>query len=103
MNINAIKKNFNKLGIELKVFFTIVLCADKNGAIKLEKNKISRYLKISVQTVGKYIRTFVECDIMKYKYSGEGMINPEFYYVGEESQRNVVIESYERFKSDITF
>ncbi len=103
MNVSEIKKNFNKLGIEIRIFFTLVLCADKKGRIKAEKKELQKYLKVSIQTIGKYIRGFVECNMMKYKYSGEAMLNPDFYYTGEEEQRASIREEYKEFKSDITF
>lgn len=103
MNITEIKKNFNKLGIEIKIFFIFTLLADKKGRIRAEKKELQKYLKVSIQTIGKYIRTFVECNMMKYKYSGEAMFNPDFYYTGEESQRASIQEEYKAFKSDITF
>ncbi len=103
MNITEIKKNFNKLGIEIKIFFILVLCADKKGRIKVEKKELQKHLKVSVQTIGKYIRAFVECNMMKYKYSGEAMLNPDFYYTGEDLQRASIREEYKAFKSDITF
>ncbi len=101
MNVYELKENFSKLGIEIKIFFTIVLCVGKNGAIKLDKKEVAKYLKVTEQTVGKYIRTFAECKMLKYKYSGEAMLNPDFYYVGAEEERSSVRERYQNFKSDV--
>ena len=101
MNVAAIKKNFSELGGEIKVFLLFVLCADKNGAVTLEKEKIVNRLGISRQTVGKYIKGFVTCGIMKYKYSGKAMFNPDFMYVGPEEERNKLKEKYQAFKSDV--
>ena len=101
MNVATIKKNFGELGGEMKVFFLFVLCADKNGAVSLEKEKIVKRLGISRQTVGKYINGFVTCGMMKYKYSGKAMFNPDFMYVGPEEERARVKEKYAEFKSDV--
>lgn len=101
MNVEKIKKNFSKLGVEIKIFFTLVLCADKYGAIKLPKPQLSKYLNVSAQTVGKYLKTFTECEMIKYKFSGKAIINPEFYYVGEPENLPKAIELYNNFKSDV--
>ncbi len=101
MNINIIKKNFQKLGIEMKTFFTLLYIVDKNGHTKIKKNAISKYLKVSPQTVGKYIKTFVDCEMIKYKYSGELIINPDFYYAGDVENLASVREQYQNFKSDM--
>ena len=102
MNVNAIKANFNKLGIEMKIFFTLILCADaKNGAGEVNKVRIAKYLKTSPQTVGKYLKNFVECNMIKYKYSGRFAINPDFYYVGPTETKERAKYGYAQFKSDM--
>ncbi|MBQ3492498.1 MAG: hypothetical protein IJA88_00140 [Clostridia bacterium] len=101
MNVSAIKKNFNLLGVEIKIFFTLALCADANGIANVNKDKLSKYIKVSRQTIGKYMRTFAGCNILKYKYSGKTFFNPEFYYTGPEELRAKVQEDYLRFKSDV--
>lgn len=101
VKVEAIKKNFSNLDIGLKVFFTIILCADENGSVRLRQTDISKYLKVSRQTVGKHIRSFVDCDMLKYKYSGEAMLNPSFYYSGSEERRQDILKLYNEFKSDM--
>lgn len=101
MNIWAIKDKFDKLGIEIKILFTIMLISDENGVSKVEKEKISKYLKTTAQTVGKYLKNFVECDILKFKYNGKTMLNPDFYFNGSESARDNAKKLYQEFKSDI--
>ncbi len=101
MNINEIKENFHTLGIELQLFFTLVLVADENGAIKVKKSDLAKYLRTSAQTVGKYLKVLASCNILKYKYSGDGIFNPSFYYVGKEESKVAVLRAYANFKSDI--
>ncbi len=101
MNVDIIKKNLNKLGIEMKTFFTLLYIVDKNGRTKIKKNVIGKYLNVSPQTVGKYLKAFVDCEMIKYKYSGELIINPDFYYVGAVENLSSVREQYQNFKSDM--
>ena len=86
----------------MKIFFTLILCADaENGAGEVNKVRIAKYLKTTPQTVGKYLKTFVECNMIKYKYSGRFSINPDFYYVGPVEKRERAITDYAQFKSDM--
>ena len=100
VNVAKIKKNFNELGLEFRVFLTLLLCA-KNGAGKISKKDLAKYLKASPQTVGKHLKTFTTCDIIKYRYSGEIMFNPEFYYNGEPENLQCEIDKYAEFRSNM--
>lgn len=100
VNVAKIKKNFNELGLEMKVFLTLLLCAG-NGAGKVGKKDLAKYLKATPQTVGKYLKTFTTCDMIKYRYNGEIMFNPEFYYVGPADEMAQAIQKYNTFKSDM--
>ena len=100
MDVTAIKKNFNQLGIELKIFFMIKLCADKNGKIVIDRDGLSKYFNVSKQTVGKYLKTFAEVGMIKYKYSGKAIFNPDFY-CSERANYEDVKKLYNEFKSDI--
>ena len=100
MNVPAIKKNFNQLGIELKIFFMLKTCADKNGQILIDKNGLAKYFNVSRQTVGKYLKTFAEVGMIKYKYSGKAMFNPDFYSSDRVNYEDVK-RLYNEFKSDV--
>lgn len=100
MNVRAIKKNFKGLDVGIKVFFTLVLASRPDGTVDLSKTRISECLNVSRQTVGRHIKTFADCGILKYKFSGKGMFNPDFYYVGPPEQKQRAQEDYARFKSD---
>ena len=99
MNVKKIQENINILGVEMKIFLSFINFCDKNGRTCLKKTDLAKALKTSAQTIGKYIKNFVDVKILKYKYSGEAMLNPEFYYVGDEL--DAVLEEYKNFKSDM--
>lgn len=101
MNVSALTKNFNGLDIGVKVFLTLVLCARDNGEIELKKSDVAGYLDVSRQTVGKHIKSFAEANMLKYKFSGKGIFNPDFYYKGSLEEKVTAKELYERFKSDV--
>ena len=100
MHVETIRKNFDNLDTGLKIFLSLVLCADENGAVRVSQNELGKYLSISRQTVGKHIKTFVDCNMLKYKYSGETLFNPEFYFNGA-TDLNIAVERYNKFKSDM--
>ena len=101
MNVSEIKEKFATLGVELQLFLTLVLVADENGAIKVKKTDLAKYLRTTAQTVGKYLKTFAGAKMIKYKYSGDGIINPAFYYTGPPERKAEIIERYTNFNSDI--
>ena len=100
MNVSILKKNFNNLGVEMKVFLTLVLCADKNGAINVKTVDLAKYLNVSRQTISKHVKTFCTCGILKFKYSGKGIINPDFYFAGDVNSIDDARQRYEKLTSD---
>lgn len=101
MDVKAIKENINILGVEMKIFLSFINFSDKNGRTCLKKTDLAKVFKTTAQTVGKYIKNLVDVKILKYKYSGEAMLNPEFYYVGDAGELDAVLEAYKNFKSDM--
>lgn len=100
VNVTAIK-NFKLLSVGLKVLFVILACATPSCHIEFGKKPIARYLHIASQTVGNHLQTFVQADMLKYKYAGHIFINPDFFYTGDASELEAVKQDYKKFKSDI--
>ena len=99
-NINLSEiKNFKTLNTDLKLIFIILLCARPNGKVGLDKKELLNYLKISWICAKSYLKELVQANVIKCKYTGEIVVNPEFYYVGEEL--DVVLKEYKNFKSDL--
>lgn len=93
-------KNFNELDTGTKILIYIMLKHDREE-IDVPKPKIADDLNISRQTLGKYLQTFVTCNILKYKYSGKMRLNPDFYYSGKPEDFERVKNGYQTFRSDI--
>ena len=100
MHVWALNDSRKNLTVPMKIFFTLITCADSLGKINLRQEELARYVGTSRQTVGKYIGDFVACNMLKFKYSGKGIINPEFMFNGPKEQFNVAKKTYEEFKSD---
>ena len=98
--VNVYAVAIKKLNLGFRVFLTLVACANAQGEINMPPSELSKYLGVSRQTIGNHLRNLVESNVLKYKYSGKGIINPEFYYIGAETDRPTVLSRYSTFKSD---
>lgn len=99
MNVNVIQ-NGEQLPVGVRLLF--FLCANVNdgdNSALAKKSALAERFKVSRQTVGSYLQKFCASGIMKYKYSGAYMINPDFYYKGKT--RDVAAKKYKSFRSDI--
>lgn len=94
-------QNFKNLDTGVRILLTLFACTQSDNVIELSKSKISAGVGTSRQTVGNHIKRFCDTGALKYKYSGRGMFNPDFYYQGPEELRAQVKERYDRFKSDV--
>lgn len=84
----------------MQLFLMLICCANRNNKISLSQDNLAKYLKVSRQTIGKHLHTFAACEMLKYKFSGVGIINPEFYYVGDSLGLEEAKKDYAAFKSD---
>ena len=101
MNIAVTRQNFNALDVGIKVLFALMIEAEDDGTFNINKSTVAEQLKVSRQTVGKHICTFASCNMLKFKYSGQGIFNPDFHYTGAAVELNQVREKYKSFKSDV--
>ena len=82
------------------------LC-DENNDISATKNQIIEIyekifdVKLSRRTLSDWIKSLAENGVIKFKYSGSARLNPFFYYNGQESNYDNVLNQYKNFKSDI--
>lgn len=100
MNIHNIK-NFKKLNSETKTLFCLILTSNNLGEINVRKPQLAEYLGISRQTVGKHLKTFSECNMIKFKHSGKMRLNPDFYFKGQPYELEKAQRLYAEFKSDV--
>ena len=75
--------------------------AAPDGSFEIRKTVLAEYVKVSRQTVGEHLNTFAKCNLLKRKYSGKGLFNPNFYYVGPEELKAQAQIEYKSFKSDV--
>lgn len=100
INLTSIK-NFIELDVSTQLLFIILQSLRSDGTVELGKPALSKYLKVSPQTVGKKLLQYVNANIIKYKYSGRMFVNPDFCYKGTMANRENVAKAYVEFKSDI--
>lgn len=102
IDVTIARENFDNLDVGLKIFFAILLATRKsNNEIDVAKSDIAQALNVSRQTVGKHIKAFSECNMLKYKYNGKGILNPKFYFVGDIEKMPDIQKYYDNFVSDV--
>ena len=99
IDVNAIK-NFKTLPIPARLLFMIFFIAGDDGAFRFKCSDMANRIGTSERTVRSYVKVFVDCDLLKYKYSGSGRLNPNFYYAGNLSKFHDDKNAYVEFKSD---
>ncbi len=100
IDVTAIK-NFKGLNTGVQLLLIILLCTLPNGRTNINKKKFAEYLHITPQSAGIYLRELVQANVIKYKYSGDIAINPDFFYTGENKDLNDVRQNYIKFKSNM--
>lgn len=93
-------KNFKTLHISQRLLLMIFAITGDDGAFRFRPGDMAKRIETSERTVRGYIKNLVDCDLIKYKYSGSGRINPSFYYTGETAQQEQVKKEYADFRSD---
>lgn len=91
--------NVKSLSPPLKLISAIVMCSDEEGRIELKQEKLAKFCGVSRQMVGKYLHSLTASNILKFKFSGKGMVNPAFLYKGTDKLNACSI--YNAFKSDM--
>lgn len=99
IDINAIK-NFKTLHVSQRLLFLIFSIAGNDGAFRFKISDLAKSAGTCERTARTYLKNYAECDVLKLKYSGQGRLNPEFYYSGELSKFADVRKDYTDFKSD---
>ena len=99
IDVNAIK-NFKTLHVSQRLLFLIFAIAGHDGAFRCKISDVASAAGTCERTARNYLKNFVECDLLKLKYSGSGRLNPNFYYTGELSRFSDARKDYTDFKSD---
>lgn len=101
MDITAVK-NFKDLNAALRLLFTLVSITDTHGRIRTNKADLSKHTGVCERTVKEHISVLCRCNILKWKYGGVAMLNPDFLFKGEPDEKQAARNDYSAFKSDIS-
>ena len=74
---------------------------DELNRVKIQKIELAAVLNVSERTISNWVRALASVGLIKYKYSGAARLNPEFWFVGSQTNYEKALEEYKRFKSDI--
>ncbi len=94
-------KNFRSLNTGVQLLFLILLCTRSDGTIGIDKGKFLEYLKITWICAKTYLRELGQANVLKWRYTGEIAVNPDFFYTGEKKDLNAIRQNYIKFKSII--
>lgn len=97
----ATLSNVRDLQIQFQILIIILRIASPEGRMRLKTEKFAEYININKSTLKTHIRQFVQSKMIKWKYSGEFFINPEFCYLGNPDDLAKTKEDYAMFRSDL--
>lgn len=73
---------------------------DSRGSLSRRKGEIATTLNVSRRTVANYIITLRTLNLIKRKYDGRTVLNPNYYYSGDAAELDHVKKIYAEFISD---
>ena len=82
------------------LFDYYVDAVDCRGYVRRSKAELADALNVSARTVANYIYTLRALDLIKRKYDGRTLLNPDFYFTGSATELDTVKKDYAGFKSD---
>ena len=74
---------------------------DKLGRITAQKSNLARIFDVNERTVANWLYALRNENLIKYKYSGKTMLNPDMYFFGSDADYEQAKNEYAQFKSDI--
>ena len=99
IDVTAVR-NFKALHVSQRLLLTLFSIAGDDGAFRFKTSDMANRIGTSDRTVRTYLKNYTDCDVLKYKYSGSGRLNPNFYYTGNLSRFAETKKEYAEFKSD---
>ncbi len=99
MDVTVIK-DFKNLDISYRTLFMLLACADDKGIIRLNQETFAKGIHTSRQSVGSHLKKLALSNILKYKYSGFIMFNPDVIFFGSEEDKKQARSEYASFVSD---
>ena len=82
------------------LFDYYVDAADSRGYVRRSKSDIAADLNVSPRTVANYIYTLCALGLIKRKYDGRTVLNPDYYYTGDGAALDTIKRDYAGFTSD---
>ena len=80
----------------------LVAMSSERNVVKVKKEKVATALSKSVRTVTNWIYVLCLAGAIKYKYRGEYMINPNFYFKGSEEVFKETLMQWKDFRCDVS-
>lgn len=102
MKIDTSKIDLTMLDTGIRVLFKLIAIAGAHGEIKTNKSTLAEELGKSRECIAQHINRLASAKILKYKYSGVAILNPEVIYVGADADYALSLALYQKFKSDVT-
>ncbi len=102
LDLTAIK-NYMCLCPGVRALLAILTVAPHSCAVRISKADVAICVGISSTALMSHVRGFARSGVLKYRYSGDIFVNPDFFYTGtgEKEHLNAVRENYLKFKSNI--
>lgn len=96
--ISSKKKRLRPAGT---LFYYYMEETDKLGRITAQKSNLARIFDVNERTVANWLYALRNENLIKYKYSGKTMLNPDMYFFGSDADYEQAKNEYAQFKSDI--
>lgn len=74
--------------------------ADSRGYLRRRKSEIAAALNVSDRTVANYILTLRSLNLIKRKYDGRTVLNPDYFFTGNAAELEAAKKVYTEFNSD---
>lgn len=79
----------------------LIALTNERNVVHLKKEDVASALNVSVRTVTSWIFVLCGAGAIKYKYKGEYMVNPNFYFKGSEDVFEDTKIDWLSFKCDV--
>ncbi len=73
---------------------------DSRGYVRRRKDEIAAALNVSRRTVANYIYTLCALNLIKRKFDGRTVLNPDYYFTGDAAELEKAKKDYAGFTSD---
>lgn len=93
----SVLDDFDAVASAARLLLVYMQLRDECNKIKISKSALSNELGAGYRTVTDWINKLRRGGAIKYKYNGETILNPYFYYCGTETNFNRAKTEWEGF------